>query len=130
MQIAERASDGVEIVFREPLRDVGVVERFFLDRGQDFLTQLLDLAVKVFPGPETHPVKGKDLGGHPVERKNMRQWFLRITEYAERLLQSLETLEWSDAMKEMQRKAEAVTPAAAPKPAVRKPASKRSPAKK
>ena len=35
-----------------------------------------------------------------------------------------------DAMKEMQRKAEAVTPAAAPKPAVRKPASKRSPAKK
>jgi leucyl-tRNA synthetase len=42
-------------------------------------------------------------GGHPVERKNMRQWFLRITEYAERLLTSLETLDWTDAMKEMQR---------------------------
>ena len=42
-------------------------------------------------------------GGHPVERKNMRQWFLRITEYAERLLNSLDTLEWSEAMKEMQR---------------------------
>ncbi|MEI8278947.1 MAG: class I tRNA ligase family protein [Bacteroidota bacterium] len=42
-------------------------------------------------------------GGHPVEKKQMRQWFLRITEYAERLLKSLETLEWSDAMKEMQR---------------------------
>ena len=42
-------------------------------------------------------------GGHPVERKNMRQWFLRITEYAERLLTSLDTLEWSEAMKEMQR---------------------------
>lgn len=42
-------------------------------------------------------------GGHPVERKNMRQWFLRITEYAERLLTSLDTLDWSDAMKEMQR---------------------------
>ncbi|MGC4056996.1 MAG: hypothetical protein QM743_02605 [Chitinophagaceae bacterium] len=42
-------------------------------------------------------------GGHPVERKNMRQWFLRITEYADRLLSSLDNLEWSEAMKEMQR---------------------------
>lgn len=31
--------------------------------------QLLDLAVRIFPGPETHPVHGKDLGGHPVERR-------------------------------------------------------------
>ncbi len=42
-------------------------------------------------------------GGHPVEKKKMRQWFLRITEYAERLISSLDTLDWSDAMKEMQR---------------------------
>lgn len=42
-------------------------------------------------------------GGHPVERKQMRQWFLRITEYAERLLGGLDTLDWSEAMKEMQR---------------------------
>ncbi|PQJ11663.1 leucine--tRNA ligase [Flavipsychrobacter stenotrophus] len=42
-------------------------------------------------------------GGHPVERKNMRQWFLRITEFADRLLKSLDTLEWTEAMKEMQR---------------------------
>lgn len=42
-------------------------------------------------------------GGHPVIRKQMRQWFLRITEYADRLLTSLDKLEWSDAMKEMQR---------------------------
>lgn len=42
-------------------------------------------------------------GGHPVERKNMRQWFLRITEYADRLISSLDNLEWSDAMKEMQK---------------------------
>jgi leucyl-tRNA synthetase len=42
-------------------------------------------------------------GGHPVERKVMRQWFLRITEYADRLITSLDTLEWTDAMKEMQR---------------------------
>jgi leucyl-tRNA synthetase len=41
-------------------------------------------------------------GGHPVERKNMRQWFLRITEYADRLLESLAKLDWSESMKEMQ----------------------------
>ncbi|GAA4460722.1 hypothetical protein GCM10023093_03890 [Nemorincola caseinilytica] len=42
-------------------------------------------------------------GGHPVERKNMRQWFLRITEYADRLLTGLDDLDWTEAMKEMQR---------------------------
>lgn len=42
-------------------------------------------------------------GGHPVEKKKMSQWFLRITAYAERLLAGLDTLAWSDSMKEMQR---------------------------
>ncbi|RQO31003.1 leucine--tRNA ligase [Taibaiella sp. KBW10] len=42
-------------------------------------------------------------GGHPVEKKKMRQWFLRITDYADNLLSSLDHLEWSEAMKEMQR---------------------------
>ncbi len=42
-------------------------------------------------------------GGHPVEKKKMRQWYLRITEYADRLLYGLEQVDFSDAMKEMQR---------------------------
>ncbi len=42
-------------------------------------------------------------GGFPVEKMKMRQWFMRITAYAERLLNDLESLEWSDAMKDMQR---------------------------
>jgi leucyl-tRNA synthetase len=42
-------------------------------------------------------------GGHPVEKKAMMQWSLRITAYAERLLHDLDTLEWSDALKAMQR---------------------------
>ena len=42
-------------------------------------------------------------GGHPVIRKKMRQWALRITEYAERLLRGLEGLDWTEAMKDMQR---------------------------
>ncbi|RZK16095.1 MAG: leucine--tRNA ligase, partial [Hymenobacter sp.] len=42
-------------------------------------------------------------GGYPVERRLMPQWNLRITAYADRLLQGLNTLDWPDAVKEMQR---------------------------
>lgn len=42
-------------------------------------------------------------GGHPVTKKKMRQWFLRITEYSERLLQGLETIDFPEPLKEMQR---------------------------
>lgn len=42
-------------------------------------------------------------GGHPVERKLMSQWSLRISEYAERLLTGLDTIDWSDSLKESQR---------------------------
>jgi leucyl-tRNA synthetase len=42
-------------------------------------------------------------GGHPVEQKLMRQWSMRITAYAERLINDLETIEWSDSIKEQQR---------------------------
>jgi leucyl-tRNA synthetase len=42
-------------------------------------------------------------GGYPVERKLMTQWSLRISAYAERLLQGLENIDWSDSIKEAQR---------------------------
>ena len=42
-------------------------------------------------------------GGHPVEQKVMNQWCLRVSAYAPRLLADLETLEWSDSLKETQR---------------------------
>ena len=42
-------------------------------------------------------------GNHPVERRPMKQWMLRITEYAERLLQDLDELDWPEGVKEMQR---------------------------
>ena len=52
-------------------------------------------------------------GGFPVEQKLMKQWSLRITAYAERLLSALEDVQWSDSIKEMQRnwigKSEGVT---------------------
>jgi leucyl-tRNA synthetase len=49
-------------------------------------------------------VDGKsEVGGFPVVRKPMRQWMLRITTYAEKLLADLDTIDWSDSLKEMQR---------------------------
>ncbi len=42
-------------------------------------------------------------GGYPVTRKKMRQWSLRITEYADRLLSGLDTIDWSESLKDQQR---------------------------
>ncbi|MCY1038754.1 leucine--tRNA ligase [Staphylococcus nepalensis] len=42
-------------------------------------------------------------GGHPVYRRPMKQWVLRITEYADRLLEDLEDLDWPESLKDMQR---------------------------
>ena len=42
-------------------------------------------------------------GGFPVEQKRMKQWLLRVTAYAQRMLDGLEKLEWSDSLKEIQR---------------------------
>jgi len=49
-------------------------------------------------------IDGKsEVGSFPVIRKPMRQWMLRITAYAEKLLADLDTIDWSDSLKEMQR---------------------------
>lgn len=42
-------------------------------------------------------------GGHPVERRPMKQWMLKITAYADRLLEDLEDLDWPESIKDMQR---------------------------
>ncbi|NOQ75798.1 MAG: leucine--tRNA ligase [Crocinitomix sp.] len=42
-------------------------------------------------------------GGHPVEQKLMRQWSMRITAYAERLINDLDTVDWTDSIKDQQR---------------------------
>jgi len=68
-----------------------------------------DLPVNWCPGLGTvlaneEVIDGKsEVGGFPVERRPMRQWMLRITAYADRLLADLDTLAWSDSLKDMQR---------------------------
>jgi leucyl-tRNA synthetase len=42
-------------------------------------------------------------GGYPVEQKKMTQWSMRITAYAQRLLEGLDTIDWPEPLKEMQR---------------------------
>ncbi|MDK6651392.1 hypothetical protein QP245_26285, partial [Klebsiella pneumoniae] len=42
-------------------------------------------------------------GGYPVYRRNMRQWMLKMTAYADRLLEDLDELDWPEPVKEMQR---------------------------
>lgn len=56
---------------------------------------------EIIDGPDGKPVSER--GGFPVEKKNMRQWFLRITAYADRLLSGLEGLAWPDHIKEIQK---------------------------
>jgi leucyl-tRNA synthetase len=49
-------------------------------------------------------IDGKsERGGHPVERRPMKQWMLKITAYGDRLLEDLEELDWPESLKEMQR---------------------------
>jgi leucyl-tRNA synthetase len=49
-------------------------------------------------------IDGKsEIGGHPVVRMPLRQWLMRITAYAERLLDDLDPLDWSESIKQMQR---------------------------
>ena len=55
---------------------------------------------EVIPTPEG---PRSDRGNHPVERRPLRQWMLRITAYAERLLKDLDLLDWPESLKEMQR---------------------------
>jgi len=55
---------------------------------------------EVLPTPEG---PRSERGNHPVERRPLRQWMLRITAYAERLLKDLDQLDWPESLKEMQR---------------------------
>src|SRR3989344_5054848 len=56
---------------------------------------------EIVDGPDGHPVSER--GNYPVEKIRIKQWFLRITAYADRLLEGLEELKWSPHLKEIQK---------------------------
>ncbi len=81
----------------------------FLKLYERGLAYMADVAVNWCPALGTvlaneEVINGKsERGGHDVVRRPMRQWMLRITTYAERLLAGLEQLDWSESVKDMQR---------------------------
>jgi len=81
----------------------------FLQLYQKGLAYLAEVPVNWCPALGTvlaneEVIDGKsERGGHPVFRRPMRQWMLKITAYAERLLEDLEMVEWPESTKEMQR---------------------------
>jgi len=81
----------------------------FLQLYKRGLAYIAEMPVNWCPGlgavlANEEVIDGKsEVGGFPVIRKNMRQWVLKITEYAERLLEGLDDLDWPESTKEMQR---------------------------
>ncbi|MGG0717399.1 leucine--tRNA ligase [Robertmurraya massiliosenegalensis] len=81
----------------------------FLELYEKGLAYIDEVAVNWCPALGTvlaneEVIDGKsERGGHPVERRPMKQWMLKITAYADRLLEDLEELDWPESLKEMQR---------------------------
>ena len=94
-QWAMRASNGEITVVTGP---------YTLRCLQDVLTKRRAHVANESEYIEIRFLDGKsEVGKHPVERRNLRQVVLRITAYADRLIDDLDVLDWSDAIKTMQR---------------------------
>ncbi len=101
--------DNVEIFFRSRLEAFSSEEQKQKILLQYRLTYLAETEVNWCPALGTvlandEIVNGvSERGGHPVIRKKMTQWTMRISAYAERLLQGLNDIDWSESIKESQR---------------------------
>jgi leucyl-tRNA synthetase len=99
---------GGEVRVERLWRELDPQERLDVIAGQR-LAYTDEVPVNWCPGLGTvlaneEVIDGKsEVGGFPVERRPMRQWMLRITAYADRLLNDLDTLDWPEPLKEMQR---------------------------
>ncbi|MBS0623536.1 MAG: leucine--tRNA ligase [Verrucomicrobia bacterium] len=68
----------------------------------DMLVNYCPALGTVLANEEVEDGRSKE-GGHPIERRPLRQWVLKITAYAERLLEDLESLDWPEGLKKLQR---------------------------
>lgn len=113
--LEQQGTEGLDVACSEPLH-VTAQEWKAMDETQQQqmlmnyrLAYLADIPVNWCPELGTvlandEVVNGvSERGGYPVERKLMRQWSLRITAYAQRLVDGLEQVDWTDSLKEIQR---------------------------
>ena len=106
-QRREEWKDNIWLSSLEPLRKMTREDReHFIERNR--LAYVSDAPVNWCPALGTvlaneEVIDGKsEVGGHPVERRPMRQWMLRITAYAQRLIDELEGLDWPQGIKLLQ----------------------------
>lgn len=115
-KFVQRGTTGVQAVCDEDTPAFTATEWNALSEQQQYeltlkyrLTFLADAVVNWCPALGTvlanDEVKDgvSERGGYPVEQKKMRQWMMRITAYADRLLTGLDTIDWSESIKEQQR---------------------------
>lgn len=113
--LEQQGTEGLDVACSEPMH-VTAQEWNAMDETQQQqmlmnyrLAYLADIPVNWCPELGTvlandEVVNGvSERGGYPVERKLMRQWSLRITAYAQRLVDGLEQVDWTDSLKEIQR---------------------------
>lgn len=113
--LEQQGTEGLDVACSEPMH-VTAQEWKAMDETQQQqmlmnyrLAYLADIPVNWCPELGTvlandEVVNGvSERGGYPVERKLMRQWSLRITAYAQRLVDGLEQVDWTDSLKEIQR---------------------------
>lgn len=116
LHFENRGSEGLKAVCDEDVRSFTAEEwKAWPEKDQQLellkyrLTYLRESTVNWCPALGTvlanDEVKDgvSERGGYPVEQKKMRQWSMRITAYADRLLKGLETIDWPEPLKEMQR---------------------------
>ena len=112
---SQQGSEGLDLACNEPMRFTATEWNAMSEREQQVILMNYRIAylgdTMVNWCPQLGTVLANDevseglsiRGGYPVEQKKMRQWCLRVSAYAPRLLEGLEQVAWSDSLKETQR---------------------------
>ena len=112
---AEKGSEGLDVACTTPLSFTAEQWNAYSEEEREQVLQNYRLAYRADTMVNWCPQLGTVLandevkdglsvrGGFPVEQKRMKQWSLRVTAYAQRMLDGMDSLEWSDSLKEIQR---------------------------
>ena len=112
---AEKGTEGLDVACTTPLSFTAEQWNAYSEEEREQVLQNYRLAYRADTMVNWCPQLGTVLandevkdglsvrGGFPVEQKRMKQWSLRVTAYAQRMLDGMDSLEWSDSLKEIQR---------------------------